>query len=232
MTDARAGADLERARALLRDAVETERLRGVHVLRDEVTDRDAAARELVETLRDPGSFVPHAARAALQDLGDRALPALLDGLAQDDPVVRAGCAWALARPQPQDVTGDLARHADDAATSVREAVAGALGRVDGAIAERERVLVHLAEDAEPRVRTQAVESLGLLADLTDHGRRALADAVEDGRPAVRIAATAALARLTPDEGLIARVSRALDEEPTEQVAAPLRALLERWRDTP
>jgi hypothetical protein len=224
-----AGSPLDVARALLAADAETTRLRGVHALRDDVADRSAAAEVLVSVLSDPGSYVPHAARAALQDLGDAARDALLDGLHADGAVVRAGCAWALATPQSGDVTPQLSALASDTELAVREAVAGALGRVGGECRPRELVLAALAEDREPRVRTQAIQSLGLLTEHSSAGRTALTDAVEDSRPAVRIAAVEALANLVPDAAAIAHVTRALDEEPSEQVAAPLRALLEHWR---
>jgi len=220
---------LSDARSLLTAQEETTRLRGVHALRDDVPDRAAAATALIDALLDSGSYVPHAARAALQDLGDDALPALLAGLGSPSPVVRAGCVWALAREQSADVSGAVAALVADAETSVREAVAGALGRIGGATARRQTLLVNLCTDPNPRVRTQGVQSLGLLTEHSDAGRRALADALEDARPGVRIAAVEALTSVTPDESLVADVARALDDEPTEQVAAPLRALLERWR---
>jgi len=229
MPERRGAAALSAAHELLAAAAETTRLRGVHALRDDVADRDAAAEALVAALRDPGSYVPHAARAALQDLGADSLPALLRGLASDDHVTRAGCAWALAKEQVIDVAERISALADDAEANVREAVAGALGRIGGATSAREAVLVRLCSDREPRVRTQAVQSLGLLAPLPDAGLAALADAIEDSRPAVRIAAAHALSSVTPGAALCAHVARALDEEPSEQVAAPLRALLERWR---
>jgi HEAT repeat protein len=76
-----------------------------------------------------------------------------------------------------------------------------------------------------------VQSLGLVLPHTDTGRAALADAVEDSRPAVRIAAVEALGTVAPDAPLLAHIERALNEEPSEQVAATLRALIERWRGT-
>jgi hypothetical protein len=79
------------------------------------------------------------------------------------------------------------------------------------------------------VRTQAVQSLGILPALGESGRETLASALEDGRPAVRQAAAEALRSVDPNETLLARAVRALEEEPSEHVAAPLRALLEGWR---
>jgi len=223
---------LARAQELLAATEEATRLRGVHVLRDEVPDRAAAAAVLVRVLEDPGSYVPHAARAALQDLGADAVPALLAGLRSRESLVRSGCAWALAREQgalATEVLTALGAHVHDEIVGVREAVAGALGRIDAAPGVREALLAQLAEDGEARVRTQAVESLGALPALSGAGVDALAAALEDGRPAVRHAAAEALATVEPGDDLLSRVARALDEEPSEHVAAPLRALLERWR---
>lgn len=225
---------LSRAHELLAGSEETTRLRGVHVLRDEVADRGLAATELVAVLEDPGSYVPHAARAALQDLGADAVPALLEGLASRESLVRTGCAWALAQDQRAGASAVLAALGalvHDEIVMVREAIAGALGRLDAAPGAREALLVQLTEDGEPRVRTQAVQSLGALPALSDVGRAALASALEDGRPAVRQAAAEALATIHPSDELRARAVRALEEEPSEHVAAPLRALLERWRTT-
>jgi HEAT repeat protein len=223
---------LTRARELLDSVDEPTRLRGVHVLRDEVADRGQAAAVLVTVLEDPGSYVPHAARAALQDLGADAVGALLEGLRSRESLVRSGCAWALAReqgPRAGEVLQALGALVHEEIAMVREAAAGALGRVDAAPGTREALLVQLAEDAEARVRTQAVESLGALPALGQPGREALATALEDGRPAVRQAAAEALAGVDPSDRLVARATRALEEEPSEHVAAPLRALLERWR---
>ncbi len=222
---------LARARELLAADAEATRLRGVHVLRDDLPDRALAARELTAVLEDPGTYVPHAARAALSDLGADALPALLDGLRSRESLVRTGCVWALAREHggaASNVLRALGALVPDEIVMVREAVAGALGRIDGAPGAREALLVQLTEDDDPRVRTQAVQSLGVLPALGDAGREALACALEDGRPAVRHAAAEALRVVTPGERLRARVVRALEEEPSEHVAAPLRALLERW----
>ena len=229
MSDAPDDRTWDAARSLLRAPEETTRLRGIHALRDDVADHGVAASTLVGALMDTGSYVPHAARAALQDLGADALPALLLGLRSDASAVRAGCAWALAREQSEDVATEIAMLARDTEMPVREAAAGALGRIGGPTAERESALVRLAADAEPRVRTQAVQSLGLLFARSDTGRQALSAALEDSRPAVRIAAAEALAAVAPSADLVADVQRALDEEPSEHVAMPLRALLERWR---
>ena len=223
---------LARARELLAGSDEPTRLRGVHVLRDDVADRACAAAELVTVLEDCGSYVPHAARAALQDLGSAAVPALIAGLASRESLVRSGCAWALAQEQGShaaDVLTALGALVHDEVPMVREAIAGALGRLDAAPGAREALLVQMSEDADPRVRTQAVQSLGVLPALGDAGRDSLASALEDGRPAVRRAAAEALATVHPSDRLLARALRALEEEPSEHVAAPLRALLERWR---
>ena len=223
---------MARAEELLRAADEPTRLRGVHVLRDEVHDRAAASTALVRVLEDPGSYVPHAARAALQDLAAEAVPALLAGLRSRESLVRTGCAWALAREQgalAADVLAALGARVHDEIAMVREAVAGAFGRIDAAPGAREALLVQMAEDTEPRVRTQAVQSLGALPALGEAGLEALAAALEDGRPAVRQAAAEALVAVDPSDVLRARAVRALEEEPSEHVAVPLRALLELWR---
>ena len=223
---------LARAHELLAGSEESMRLRGVHVLRDDVVDRARAATELVAVLEDPGSYVPHAARAALQDLGADAVPALIAGLSSRESLVRTGCAWALAREHgadAMDVLTALGALVHDDIAMVREAIAGALGRIDAAPGAREALLVQMAENDEPRVRTQAVQSLGVLPAVAGPGRESLAAALEDGRPAVRQAAAEALASVHPSEQLLARVVRALEEEPSEHVTAPLRALLERWR---
>ncbi len=220
------------ARELLSAADEPTRLRGVHLLRDEAVDRVAAAELLVGVLEDPGTYVPHAARAALQDLGGDALGALLAGLRSPESLVRSNCAWALATTHgaaADDVLIALAALVGDEIAMVRQAAAGAIARIDAGAASREALLVELSEDPEPRVRTEAISGLGSIGGLGESGVSALASALEDGRPAVREAAATALGAIEPDDELVARVRRALDEEPTDLVAAPLRALLERWR---
>ncbi len=222
---------LARARALLAAPDEPTRLRGVHALRDDVADHAAAAAELVLLLGAPGDYVPQAARAALQDLGADAVPALVAALAAADPVVRRSAAWALARDgvDPGDAARSaLRRAAADTDAAVRQAAAGAFGRIAAPADVACEALVALAQDREWRVREQAVHSLAPHVAAHPH----LLDALEDAQPAVRAAAAEALARQPLDAAALARVQRALDEEPSPHVAAPLRALLERREVVP
>lgn len=227
---------LDRARALLRSDDEPTRLTAVHLLRDgnfddAADDADAAARLLIDSLLDPGSYVPHAARAALSDLGAVAHAALFDAARSDDPRLRTQAVWALAidagdaAPRVVDV---LARCAADPDATVRHAVAGALGRVGSCAAPVTDALRRLAIDAEPRVRAEALASLGLALTDASAVADALFRALDDGAPAVRSAAATALTRLVADAAQQERVRVALAEECHEATALELRILLEHW----
>lgn len=225
---------LAEARRLLAAADEPTRLRGVQRLRDRTPDRAAAARLLVDTLQDPGTYVPHAARVALTSLGASAHPVLFEALRGTDEGVRIHALWALADDQGPDadtvarrVTGCSA----DTAPMVRHAVAGALGRVGGVgrpIAVAEAALRTLARDRDPKVRAEAIESLALRdRSLAGNVDVALA-ALDDGVGTVRVAAATALTGVRPDDAGIARVREALDEEVYEPARLALASLLERW----
>ncbi len=224
---------VERARELIAAEDEPTRLEAVHLLRDQHPDPDAAARQLVKILDDPGSYVPHAARAALQTLGAAAIPAVLEGLADESKAVRVGCVWALAQEQHGDDAGTivhaLTMAAMDDEADVRHGVAGALGRVGPDTPARDQLLARLAQDDTPRVRAEALRSLGLLEERDSDGHDALVKGLEDGRPEVRLAVVDALEDVSPTDELRAAVSRALDEEPADHLRAPLAGLLERWQ---
>lgn len=211
--------------ALLSSAHEPTRLRGVHHLRDAAPNRGAAAVRLVAVLADPGSYVPHAARAALQDLGADAIPALIEGLRHTDAVIRTHCAWALARPQG-DAAGDVATGlravAGDAEAAVRHAIAGALGRI-GAPGDVGEVLARLCADGVPRVRAEAVRS----AAAAGCGEEILLDALDDGVAQVRLAAAEALAGRPLSPQGRPRVRQALAEEVDPAVRPVLAAVAER-----
>jgi hypothetical protein len=222
---------LDRARALIASDDEPTRLSAVHLLRDCATDRDAAARLLVATLCDPGSYVPHAARAALSDLGAAAHAALFDAVRGGDAHVRTQALWALAvdaGPVAPQVAAVVAERVDDAETTVRHAAAGALGRVGCGGAVVEAALRRLAADREPRVRAEALASLGLAFTDPAAVRDVLLDALDDGAAPVRAAAAASLARVRPVDDARERVRAALAEECHDATALELRTLLERW----
>ena len=49
----------------------------------------------------------------LSQLGEQAIPALLQGLGHEDPKVRSNCAWVLGRVGDRRTISDLSRLADD-----------------------------------------------------------------------------------------------------------------------
>ncbi len=220
---------IARAATLLSAGDEPSRLAGVHLLRDGDGDSALRAAALIPVLADPGSYVPHAARAALQTLGSAALPALVAGLRADGAAVRVGCAWALAAPQGDhaaSVAAALAACANDQERDVRHAVAGALGRVGAPAELAEPVLIALRADSEHRVRGEALRSLGLLGVSSDAARAALLAGLDDGRHEVRRAAVEALRAVPSWNGLAARVQDALRDEPAPHLVNDLQVLLE------
>jgi HEAT repeat protein len=215
-----------RALELLLAEDEPTRLRGVHLLRDEGADA-AAAELLTGALADRGSYVPHAARAALTTLADTALPALFSAL--DDDAVRVHALWALAAPQGDSavaVAGHVAACSGDADRTVRHAVAGVLGRLDAGADVVDQTLRDLALDRDHRVRTEAVESMALTA--REHFREDLLDALEDGHPAVRAAAATGLTGTPSDAAALSRARTAFADETREPARLALAGLLERW----
>jgi len=225
---------LSEARRLLAAKDEPTRLKGVQRLRDRTPDRTAAARLLVKTLRDPGTYVPHAARVALTSLGASAHQVLFEALRGNDDDVRIHSLWALADDQGPDaeivarrVTGCSA----DQAPMVRHAVAGALGRIGGSgrfIEVADAALSALAGDREPTVRAEAIESLALRDRSLGQTFDVVLAALDDGAGTVRVAAATALTGAVPTSVSAARVREALGEECYEPARLALAGLSERW----
>jgi len=127
---------------------------------------------------------------AILSFGRRAIPALLDGLADDDPAVRAGAIEALVRLGDTDHADPVRACLDDDDPEVRRRAARyfAAARDDRAV----EALAALLDDPDETVAAAAAEALG-----TQEGPRsrdALSAAVGDPRGPVAAAAARSLAQ--------------------------------------
>jgi HEAT repeat protein len=128
---------------------------------------------------------------AILSFGRRAVPALLEGLADEDPAVRAGALEALVRLEDADHADAVRPLLADADADVRRRAARYFVVAQDPAATEP--LAELLADADETVAAAAAEALGTQGDA--EARSALADAVGDGRGAVAAAAAAALAAL-------------------------------------
>ena len=124
-----------------------------------------AVEPLVPMLADPEETVRSEARDALEQVGDDAVPDLLEGLMSETPAIRAGCADVLGRLdylENEDFENVLLALVNDVDADVRLQVCAALGRVGG-VASLEPLRAAL-EDPEPPVQVEAAASLAQLGD--------------------------------------------------------------------
>jgi HEAT repeat protein len=120
---------------------------------------------LMPLLADSEETVRLETRDALEQVGEDALPALLEGVTSEIPAVRAGCADVLGRLdylEDERLESALLPLLGDPEAEVRLPTAAALGRVGG-IASLEPLKAKLA-DPEPAVRIEAAASLARLGD--------------------------------------------------------------------
>lgn len=119
----------------------------------------ARARRLVARLGSSDPDVRESSLDALRDLGERAVPFLVEGLRDASPAVRAGCARALGLAGSADAVGPLvALLAGEESSGVRLAAAGALGAL-GSL-ESLPALVETLGDTVPAVRAEAALAVG------------------------------------------------------------------------
>lgn len=128
---------------------------------------------------------------AILSFGRQAVPALLDGVAAEDPAVRAGALEALIRLGDTDHADTVRERLADDDAEVRRRAA----RYFASAKDRQAVepLAALLADPDEAVATAAAEALGTQDD--PRARSALADALGDARGAVAAAAARSLARL-------------------------------------
>ncbi|MBM3499838.1 MAG: HEAT repeat domain-containing protein [Armatimonadetes bacterium] len=124
-----------------------------------------AVAPLMPLLADAEEAVRREARDALEQIGEDAVPALLEGLASEGAPTRAGCADVLSRLdylEDDRFEAAILPLLKDPDREVRFEAAAALGRV-GDLAALEPLKGALA-DADPAVQTEAASSLARLGD--------------------------------------------------------------------
>ncbi|MCS7185906.1 MAG: HEAT repeat domain-containing protein [Armatimonadota bacterium] len=117
-----------------------------------------AARQLVRALADKSERVQAHAEWALENIGERAIPAIMDGAKRSATRLRA--FRLLGRLKAQQAVPLLIEGLEDRKPEVRVVAAWALGEIGDqrAISALQRAL----EDKEPKVRREAVVALGKL----------------------------------------------------------------------
>lgn len=117
-----------------------------------------AAPQLVRALADESERVQAHAEWALENIGERAIPAIMDGAKR--PTTRLRTFRLLGRLKARQAVSLLIEGLDDRKPEVRTIAAWALGEIgdQGAISALQRAL----DDKEPEVRREAVVALGKL----------------------------------------------------------------------
>ena len=101
-------------------------------------------------------------KALLQAIGPPAVPALIEGLKDTEPMMRERCAFTLAEMEPVPVSAipALLRTAADEVPNVRMRAVFALGRFGPVAGIAMPRLIKAVKDKERSVRTEAIRALG------------------------------------------------------------------------
>jgi HEAT repeat protein len=178
--------DAPHAREALKDTDPRVRAAALSALR---SMEGAGARDtLLEVMRsDPAKEVRWQAAVELEALNDpQALPGLIEGLKDPDPLVRTGAAEALkALPNPAPAVPALTKALREKDAGVRRAAAEALGKAgdQSAVPALVKALFH----RDVHTRRHAAKSLALLKDAS--AAPAFVRTLRDWDPAVRRTAT-------------------------------------------
>jgi HEAT repeat protein len=226
---AKAAEDLGR----MRDPVALEGL--IQALNDEEKQVRIRAAEGLGKIGDPKAieplvaamvygFVDNTARyssEALADIGQPALPALVNALRSKDRYQRGYAASALGRIGSTTAVGPLVevlRSRDD--EWVRREAAEALGRIGDAAAFDP--LVQGLRDSEDGVRSTAAVALGELGNARAEGP--LIDALRRGNSTVCCMAAKALGKIGGEKGIAALTTVALESHDIDVECAAIEAL--------
>ena len=152
---------------------------------------DAAVPGLLDTLYDPNPDVRATVAEALGQIGDAAVPGLLDTLRDPSPDVRMAAAEALGQIGDVKAVPGLLDTLRDPDPDVRTTVAKALGQIGDVAAVPG--LCEVLGDPYIDVRYCAAEALGEIQDVA--ALPGLLDALHDPDPDVRMAAAEALGEI-------------------------------------
>lgn len=151
-----------------------------------------AAEPLVAVLGDAEEEVRQEAIGALEQIGEGAVDAVLEGLKSEVPGIRAGCADVLSRltwVDDERIGLGLLSVIEDPVAEVRLLAVEGIVRIDDPRARD--ALKEALDDSDLRVRIQAASSLALLGD--GSGLPLLLKASTNSDPAMRGATIAGLA---------------------------------------
>ena len=168
---------------------------------------DAAVPALIEVLGDQRPEVRQGAAKLLEQIGDAAVPALIKALDDQRSEVRQAVAGALERIGDVAAVPALIKALDDQRSEVRQAVAGALERIGDVAAVP--ALIKALNDQQPTVRRGAAEALGRIGDPA--AVPALNKARDDLCPPVRWGAAEALGRIR-DPAVVPALNKARGDQ--------------------
>jgi HEAT repeat protein len=172
-----------------------------------------AAEPLVSVLADPDEDVRDQAVSALEQIGEGAVDAVLEGLKSEVPGIRAGCADVLGRmtwSEDVRIGSGLLSVVDDPHPKVRFMAVEALGSMGDPLAAD--ALRKALADPDPSVRVLAASALTRLGD--GSGLPLLLKASTDADPEIRGISVGGLARIATPPALQALRDLTSDEDPT------------------
>jgi HEAT repeat protein len=157
----------------------------------------------------PSSVRPGIVYAALIEFGPAAADVFADGLASDDPSVRASACFGLAATAPDAPSREpVERALADEDPAVRIAAAGALATVHGGRAQA--ALIAIAADPQPAVRRAAVRALAAYDDPAAAAAATSAMRDTDREVAIRAAESLVLLSRKPRAGAAAKRALAVE----------------------
>ena len=195
---------------------------------------EALAREYDDESSFPGPFPEHPAAWALCHIGEPAIPALIDALQSEQPVVRRRAADALCwSANKKTALGALIKAAtEDDDREVRIVATRALRWWPSPVADDALLFaaaIRILKDKSPEVRVKAVHVLWSLQSREEAPSQPLMDCLNDSDAKVRLTAVEAISRASPRKEIEPAVERLLND-PDEAVRSSARKLLKRLRE--
>jgi hypothetical protein len=130
--------------------------------RGSLMENETELSELVKLLGHQDKREMFAATDILKYAGKTAVPALLEGLKNEDVHIRSRCAWVLGKMEEESAFEPIIEALSDPESKVRSFAAGALGKL-----KRTEAVPHLVNalgDENPSVRKGSAWALGKLGD--------------------------------------------------------------------
>ncbi|MEJ5185587.1 MAG: HEAT repeat domain-containing protein, partial [Candidatus Geothermincolales bacterium] len=144
----------------------------------------------------------------LLEMGEDALPSLVDALKDPDPQIRAKAAWCLGVMGSERAVEPLLEALGDASRDVRLSVAGALKKIGHPAVEP---LIRALREGDEELRKEAARVLGDLGD--ERAVRPLVEALTDRDEKVRGRVVASLVKLgEPAVAMLQEAARSVSDE--------------------